>query len=106
MSDAIRRAALPAPAAADSRVGLQPGADMLLWSLAPSLDALEERSASVLRSGMGRWMRARESFLGIIRPSQYGKKPTHQELSLFSGERSRYLIVYPFTKSTDWYLLG
>ena len=36
-----------------SMVGLQPGADMLLWSLAPSLDALEERSASVLRSGGG-----------------------------------------------------
>ena len=89
-----------------SMVGLQPGADMLLWSLAPSLDALEERSASVLRSGMGRRMQVRESFLGIIQPSQYVKKPTPQEQSLFSGERSRYLIVYPFTKSTDWYLLG
>jgi chlorite dismutase len=33
------------------------------------------------------------------------KRPTQQEQSLFSGERSRYLIVYPFTKSTDWYLL-
>src|SRR2546426_5129141 len=29
-----------------------------------------------------------------------------QEQSLFSGERSRYLIVYPFTKSSEWYLLG
>jgi chlorite dismutase len=25
---------------------------------------------------------------------------------LFAGERSRYLVVYPFTKSTDWYLLS
>ena len=89
-----------------SMVGLQPGADVLLWSLAPSLDALEARSASVLRSGMGRWMQVRESFLGIIQPSQYVKKPTPQEQSLFSGERSRYLVVYPFTKSTEWYLLG
>jgi len=89
-----------------SMVGLQPGADLLLWSLAPSLDALEERSAGVLRSGMGRWMQVRESFLGIIQPSQYVKKPTPQEQSLFSGERSRYLVVYPFTKSTEWYLLG
>src|ERR1700682_3464071 len=59
-----------------SMVGLQPGADVLLWSLSPSLDMLEERSASVLRSGMGTWMRVRESFLGIIQPSQYVKKPT------------------------------
>ncbi len=89
-----------------SMIGLQADADLLLWSLAPSLDALEEKAASVLRSGMGRWMKVSESFLGIIQPSQYVKKPTLQEQSLFSGERSRYLIVYPFTKSTDWYLLG
>jgi chlorite dismutase len=89
-----------------SMVGLQAGTDLLLWSLASSLDALEEKSASVLRAGMGKWMTVKESFLGIIQPSQYVKKPTAQEQSLFSGERSRYLIVYPFTKSTDWYLLA
>ena len=89
-----------------SMVGLQAGTDLLLWSLASSLDGLEERSASVLRSGMGQWMQAKESFLGIIQASQYVKKPTPQEQSLFSGERSRYLIVYPFTKSTEWYLQG
>jgi chlorite dismutase len=50
-------------------------------------------------------MSVTESFLGVIQPSQYVKKPTPQEQSLFSGQRSRYLIVYPFTKSADWYLL-
>ena len=89
-----------------SMVGLQPGADLLLWSLGPSLESLEERAAMVLRSGMGTWLSVKESFLGVIQPSQYVKKPTPQEQSLFSGERSRYLVVYPFTKSTDWYLLG
>ncbi len=88
-----------------SMIGLEAGIDVLLWSLAPSLDALEERSARVLRSGMGAWMTARHSFLGIIRASQYVKKPTPQEQSLFAGRRSAYLVVYPFTKSADWYLL-
>jgi chlorite dismutase len=32
------------------------------------------------------------------------RRPTSQEQSLFKGERSRYLIVYPFVKSIDWYL--
>jgi chlorite dismutase len=86
-------------------VGLQPGVDLVLWRLAPSLDALEESAAAALRCGMGTWMTVKESFLGLIQPSQYVKKPTPQEQSLFSGERSRYLIVYPFTKSADWYLL-
>jgi chlorite dismutase len=86
-------------------VGLQPGVDLLLWRMAPSLEALEESAAAALRCGMGTWMSVKESFLGLIQPSQYVKKPTPQEQSLFSGERSRYLVVYPFTKSADWYLL-
>jgi chlorite dismutase len=86
-------------------IGLQPGTDLLLWSLAPSLEAIEEQAAAVLRSRLGAWCAVSESFLGIIQPSQYVKKPTPQEQSLFSGERSRYLVVYPFTKSADWYLL-
>lgn len=89
-----------------STIGLKTGVDVLLWSLAPSLEALEDQNAKVLRSGMGAWMTVRQSFLGIVRPSQYVKRPTPQEQSLFSGERSAYLVVYPFTKSTDWYLLG
>jgi chlorite dismutase len=86
-------------------VGLQAGVDLVLWRMAPSLEALEESAAAALRCGMGTWMSVKESFLGLIQPSQYVKKPTPQEQSLFSGERSRYLVVYPFTKSADWYLL-
>lgn len=89
-----------------STIGLKPGVDVLLWSLAPTLEALEEKNAATLRSGMGAWMTVQHSFLGVIRPSQYVKRPTPQEQSLFSGQRSAYLVVYPFTKSTDWYLLG
>jgi chlorite dismutase len=89
-----------------STIGLEPGADVLLWSLGPSVAALEERAAAVLRSRLGTWMSVHHSFLGVIQPSQYVKRPTPQEQSLFAGERSAYLVVYPFTKSTDWYLLS
>jgi chlorite dismutase len=41
----------------------------------------------------------------MLRPSQYVRRPSEHEQSLFLGERSRYLVVYPFTKATDWYLL-
>jgi chlorite dismutase len=87
-----------------SLIGIKAGIDMLVWRLAPSFDDLEEAAARALRSGLGRWLTVRESFVGLIRESQYVAKPTSQEQSLFEGERSRYLIVYPFTKATDWYL--
>jgi chlorite dismutase len=87
-----------------SLAGLKPGIDLLIWRLAPSLEELETAAARALRTGMGRWMSVGQSFLGLIRESQYVARPTSQEQSLFEGERSRYLIVYPFTKSTEWYL--
>ena len=87
-----------------SSVGLEAGVDLLFWRMAPTIDALETAAAGLMRAGLGRWLTVRHSFIGRIGPSQYVKKPTEQEQSPFDGERSRYLIVYPFTKSTDWYL--
>lgn len=89
-----------------STIGLEPGVDMLLWRMAPGVDELERTAASLLRSGLGRWLTVSHSLIGRIGPSQYVRKPTAQEQSLFDGERSRYLVVYPFTKSTEWYLLS
>jgi chlorite dismutase len=88
-----------------SSIGLEPGVDLLLWRMASSIDALEASAAAFLQAGLGRWLTVSHSFIGRIGPSQYVRKPTEQEQSLFAGERSRYLVVYPFTKSTDWYLL-
>jgi chlorite dismutase len=89
-----------------SSIGLEAGVDVLFWRMAPSVDALESSAAAFLRAGLGRWLTVSHSFIGRIGPSQYVRKPTEQEQSLFAGERSRYLVVYPFTKSTDWYLLS
>ena len=89
-----------------SSIGLEAGVDLLFWRMAPSVDALETAAAALLGAGLGRWLTVTQSFIGRIGPSQYVRKPTEQEQSLFAGERSRYLVVYPFTKSTDWYLLS
>jgi len=89
-----------------SSIGLEREVDLLLWQMAPSPDALEVAAAAVLRTGIGPWLRVTHSLLGRIGPSQYVRRPTEQEQSPFAGERSRYLVVYPFTKSTEWYLLS
>jgi chlorite dismutase len=87
-----------------STIGLRAEGDLLLWRMADDLEALEETAADLLSAGIGRWMAPTMSMIGLTRPSQYVKRPTTQEQSLFSGERSRYLVVYPFVKSTAWYL--
>ena len=87
-----------------STVGLRADGDVLLWRMSESLEAIEETAADLRASGVGRWLTPVMSLVGLTRPSQYVKRPTAQEQSLFSGERSRYLVVYPFTKSIEWYL--
>jgi chlorite dismutase len=87
-----------------STIGIEPGVDILLFRLAPSIAALETAGARLARSGLGRWLSLRHSLLGRIGPSQYIRKPSDQERSVLDGEPAGYLVVYPFTKSTDWYL--
>jgi chlorite dismutase len=89
-----------------SSIGLEPGVDLLLWRMAPSVDDLEASAARLLRAGLGTWLSVSHSLIGRIGPSQYVRRPTAQEQSVFAGDRSRYLVVYPFTKTTEWYLLS
>lgn len=87
-----------------SMVGLRADVDLLFWRLGPSVQAMEETAASLLQAGLGRHLTVSYSMLGMVRHSQYVKKPTVQEQAMFTGTRAAYLIVYPFVKSTDWYL--
>ena len=87
-----------------STIGLRAEGDLLLWRMAESIELVEETAADLLASGIGQWLMPAISMIGLTRPSQYVKRPTTQEQSLFSGERSKYLVVYPFTKSVEWYL--
>jgi len=87
-----------------SLTGRRADADLMLWRLAGTLEDLEESASLLLRSGLGRWLAVAHSLVGLLRPSTYVRGPSAQEEALVSGERSRYLIVYPFVKSSEWYL--
>jgi len=89
-----------------SLVGLKAEADLLLWRIGPSLEAFQESVSQLLRTGLGRYLEIAHSLLGLTRPSIYVRKPDPQAQAVFSVKRSRYLIIYPFTKTTDWYLLS
>ena len=85
-------------------VGLRAEGELLLWRMADHIEEIQETAANLLSSGIGRWLSPTLSMIGMTRPSQYVKRPTTQEQSLFAGDRSKYLVVYPFVKSTEWYL--
>ncbi len=89
-----------------SMIGTRADAALLFWRLGSSMEDLEETAAGLLTAGFGTWCDVSYSMVGLVRPSSYVKERTPQEQAMFTGTRSRYLIVYPFVKSTDWYLLS
>lgn len=87
-----------------STIGLRAEGDVFLWRMAERVEDIEQSAAHLLAAGIGRWMTPALTMLGLTRPSQYVRRPTSQEQNLFADEPSRYLVVYPFVKSIDWYL--
>ena len=48
----------------------------------------------------------RNTLWGFTRPSQYSKARSKQEIDPFSDEHRTYLVIYPFSKTTEWYLMS
>ena len=47
-----------------------------------------------------------DSLWGFTRPSQYTKTRSAQEIDPFAEKRMRYLVMYPFAKTAEWYLMS
>jgi len=43
---------------------------------------------------------------GMTRPSMYSRGKSEQDMDPMDGPRAPYLIVYPFSKTKDWYLMS
>ena len=52
------------------------------------------------------WIDLKGSLWGFTRPSQYSKARSRQEIDPFAETRKPYLIIYPFSKTTEWYLMS
>lgn len=89
-----------------STLGLKVDADLMLWRVADSLDTLQEMLGQLLQTGLGRYVQTTYSFFGMTRPSVYTKRRTTQEQAVDEQDRLRYLTVYPFSKTTEWYLMS
>jgi len=87
-----------------STLGLRDDADLLLWFMSESIDDIQETISKIYLTVVGKYFVPSQVYLSSTRPSIYAKKGT--ELSFVTGnEPKKYVIVYPFTKTREWYLL-
>ncbi|MFL5733045.1 MAG: chlorite dismutase family protein [Chloroflexia bacterium] len=89
-----------------STLGLKVDADLMLWRIADSLEELQDMASLLLRTGLGMYLEVTHSLFGMTRPSNYTRRRTTQEQAIDEQERLPYLTVYPFSKTTEWYLMS
>jgi len=89
-----------------STLGLKSFTEFMLWCQCGSPNVAQEVLSKLLLTGFGQYCAISYSLFGLTRPSIYTKRHSTQEQALYERTRLRYLIVYPFVKSTDWYLLS
>jgi chlorite dismutase len=85
-------------------------ADILVWS------TLESEDPTIATAFFERFARATNphrhlmepvhTLWGFTKPSQYTKSRSTQEIDPFAAERKPYLVIYPFVKTIDWYMMS
>jgi peroxiredoxin len=83
--------------------GLRADADLMVWWHASSAEALQEAYTRLRRTQLGRHLEPVWSQMALHRPAEFNK--SHIPAFLADEEARRYVCVYPFVRSYEWYLL-
>src|SRR3954471_20001536 len=83
--------------------GLRADADLMIWWHATTAEALQEAYGRLRRTALGRHLDPVWSQLALHRPAEFNK--SHVPAFLADEEPRRFVSVYPFVRSYEWYLL-
>jgi len=87
-----------------SNLGLRDDTDFLFWFAAETVDEIQDVTSKLYLTVMGKYIVPAHTYLSSTRPSIYAQ--SGKVISFVSGdEPKKYLIVYPFIKTREWYLL-
>jgi chlorite dismutase len=102
-----------------SMISTRGDCDLLLWQAAKNFDHFQGFAAAVLNSELGAYLTLPYSYFALTRRSIYVNKYEEEYLRKYGGgekldmariainpQGSKYLFVYPFVKTRDWYMLS
>lgn len=87
-----------------SLAGYRADADLMLWLHGPEFADLQTLATALRRTTLGAHLDWAYVYTGVATPAQYD--PTHSAAFLQGAPPKRYLSVYPFIKTPEWYLLS
>jgi peroxiredoxin len=83
--------------------GYRADADILLWLVGHSADQVQDALIGFRRTALGHALRPAWSAIGVHREAEFAKSHTP---AFMSGEPPcKYVSVYPYARSLEWYLL-
>jgi chlorite dismutase len=83
--------------------GLRADADLMVWVHAETSDELQDAYHRFRHTVFGRRLEPVWSQMALHRPAEFNK--SHVPAFLAEEETRRYVCVYPFVRSYEWYLL-
>jgi chlorite dismutase len=83
--------------------GLRADADFMVWWHAEEIEALQAAYTGLRRTALGRASVPVWSQTALHRPAEFNK--SHIPAFLAGEESRKYVCVYPFVRSYEWYLL-
>jgi hydrogen peroxide-dependent heme synthase len=83
--------------------GLRADADFMIWWHAETSDALQDAYSAFRRTSFGQRCEPVWSQMALHRPAEFNK--SHVPAFLADENARRYVCVYPFVRSYEWYLL-
>lgn len=86
-----------------SLAGFRADADLMMWWISESLDDLQDLLVAFRRTQLGRSLVQIDQFLGLVRPAEFAAD--HLPAFVSGEEPKRYVSLYPFVRTPEWYLL-
>jgi chlorite dismutase len=87
-----------------SNLGLRDDADFLFWFAAKTVEEIQVVIEKLYKTVFGKYIIPSRTYLSCTRPSLYvQEQKVHGFLT--GNDPKKHVIVYPFTKTREWYLL-
>lgn len=83
--------------------GLRADADVMIWWHAETIEQLQSAYHRLLRTELGASLEPVWSVAALHRPAEFNK--SHVPAFLAGEDPRKYICVYPFVRSYEWYLL-
>jgi chlorite dismutase len=83
--------------------GYRADADLMIWWTCPDPDVLQETYQRFRATALGRQLEPVWSAVGLHRPAEFNRN--HIPAYVRREDPRRYVCVYPFVRSLEWYLL-